>query len=73
MLGGSLRLNVYYICFDKHTLYTCVSNLFRGGEIAQLVASLSATRSVLVSARYDPLVPERWNSITVLLTCSHQC
>ena len=25
------------------------------------------------SHRHDPLVIERWNSITVLLTCSHQC
>ena len=25
------------------------------------------------SRRLDPLVLERWNSITVLLTCSHQC
>ena len=45
----------------------------KGGEIAQSVASLSATRSVQVRARLDPLVLERWNSINVLLTCSHQC
>ena len=44
-----------------------------GGEIAQSVASLSATRSVQVRARLDLLVIERWNSITVLLTRSHQC
>ena len=40
----------------------------RGGEIAQSVASLSATQSAQVRARLDPLVSERWNSITVLLT-----
>ena len=44
-----------------------------GREIAQPVASLSATRAVQVHARYDLLVSERWNSITVLLTRSHQC
>ena len=44
-----------------------------GGEIAQLVASLSATRSIQVRARYDPFVTERWNSITVALSRSHQC
>ena len=43
-----------------------------GGEIAQSVASLSATRSILVHARYDPLVSERWYAVTVLLKCSHQ-
>ena len=44
-----------------------------GGAIAQSVASLFATGSVQVCARYDPLVSERLNSISVLLTCSHQC
>ena len=44
-----------------------------GGEIAQSLASLSTKRANRVHARLDPLVSERWNSITVLLTCSHQC
>ena len=44
-----------------------------GGEIAQSVASLSTKRVIRVRARLDPLVLERWNSITVLLTRSHQC
>ena len=42
-----------------------------GGEIAQLVASLSVTRSVQVRAWYNPLVSERWYAVTVLLNCSH--
>ena len=44
-----------------------------GGEMAQSVGSLSAMRSVLVRAQYDPLVSERWYAVTVLLTRSHQC
>ena len=44
-----------------------------GGEIAQSLVSLSIKQAVRVRARLDPLVIERWNSITVLLTCSHQC
>ena len=44
-----------------------------GGEIAQSLESLSTKRAIRVRARLDPLVLERWNSITVLLTCSHQC
>ena len=44
-----------------------------GGEITQSLASLSVTRAVRVRARLNPLVSERWNSITVLLTRSHQC
>ena len=44
-----------------------------GGDIAQLLASLSVKRAVWVRALHDPLVSERWNSITVLLTRSHQC
>ena len=45
----------------------------RAGEIAQSVASLSATRSIQIRARYDLLVSERWYAVTVLLNCSHQC
>ena len=45
----------------------------RGGKIAQSLASLSIKRAIRVHARHDPLVIRRWNSITVLLTHSHQC
>ena len=38
-----------------------------GGEIAQSLASVSFKRAVQVRARHNPLVAERWNSITVLL------
>ena len=44
-----------------------------GGEIAQSLASLSTKRAIQVRAHLDPLVIEGRNSITVLLTCSHQC
>ena len=44
-----------------------------GGGIAQSLASLSTKRAARVRSRLDPLVTERWNSITVLLTRSHQC
>ena len=44
-----------------------------GGEIAQSLASQSTKRAIRVRARLDLLVLERWNSITVLLTRSHQC
>ena len=44
-----------------------------GGEIAQSLASLSTKRAIRVHARLDQLVTERQNSITVLLTRSHQC
>ena len=44
-----------------------------GGEIAQSLASLSIKRAARVGFRLDPLVIEGWNSLTVLLTCSHQC
>ena len=37
------------------------------------LASLSTKRAIQVRARLDPLVTEKWNSITVLLTHSHQC
>ena len=47
--------------------------LVGGGEIAQSLASLSIKRAIQVRARHDPLVTERWNSITVLLTRSLQC
>ena len=44
-----------------------------GGEIAQSLASLSTKWAIQVRARLDLLVLERWNSIAVLLTRSHQC
>ena len=44
-----------------------------GGEIAQSLASLSNKWAARVRACLEPLVTERWNSITVLLTGSHQC
>ena len=37
------------------------------------VVSVSVKLVVQVRALHDPLVSERWNSIRVLLTCSHQC
>ena len=43
-----------------------------GREIAQWLASLSVKPALQVQARHDPLVSERWNSISVLLTFSHQ-
>ena len=44
-----------------------------GGKIAQSLTSLSTKQVVRVRARLDALVLEGWNSITVLLTRSHQC
>ena len=44
-----------------------------GGGIAQSLASLSTRRAVPVRFPLNALVSERWNSITVLLTRSHQC
>ena len=43
------------------------------GEIAQSLVSLSVKQAVRVHARHDLLVTEGCNSITVLLTRSHQC
>ena len=56
-------------------LFVFLYNLtwYWGGEIAQSLASLSVKRAVQVHARLDPLVSERWNSITVLFTHSYQC
>ena len=44
-----------------------------GGEIAQSLESLSIKWVAWVRYRLDLLVIEGWNSITVLLTRSHQC
>ena len=51
----------------------CSFHIAPGGEIAQSLASLSVKRAVWVRARLDLFVSERWNSITILLTRSHQC
>ena len=45
----------------------------RGGGIAQLLASLPTKQAVRVRFPLNPLVSERGNSISVLLTRSHQC
>ena len=37
-----------------------------GGEIVQSLASLSTKRAIRVRASLDPLVTERWNSITAM-------
>ena len=58
---------------EAHLPKTNVSMYSGGGEIAQSLVSLSTKRVVRVRARLDPLVTERWNSITVFLTRSHQC
>ena len=62
---------------EAHMVITLASfglhHLEGGGEIAQSLESLSTKRAIRVRARLDPLLLERWNSITVLLTCSHQC
>ena len=50
-----------------------ILNTSMGGEIAQSLKSLSTKRAIRDCAWLDPLVLERWNSITVLLTCSQQC
>ena len=54
-------------------VYTINMKVNGGREIAQSLASLSTKWAIRVRARLDPLVLEKWNSITVLLTCSHQC
>ena len=64
-----IRTSFYKTLYDS----VYVTILMGGGEIAQLLVSLSFKRAVRVRAWLDPLVSERWNSITVLLTCSHQC
>ena len=50
-----------------------ICHLWRGGEIAQSLESLSIKRAARVRSRLDLLVIERWNSVTVLLTWPHQC
>ena len=62
------RIQSYFSYIYLHLPY-----ISRGREIAQSLASLSIKRPIRVRARHEPLVIERRNSITVLLTCSHQC
>ena len=50
-----------------------VQHCVGGGEIAQSLESLSIKWAARVRSRLDLLVIEWWNSITVLLTRSHQC
>ena len=57
-------------CYTSNML---LSTHIGGGEIAQSLASLSTKRAARVRSPLNPLVSERWNSITVLLTRSHKC
>ena len=59
-------LHIFFI----HLSFYCTIG---GGEIAQSLESLSIKQAAWVRTRLDPLVTEGWNSITVLLTLSHQC
>ena len=74
LAGLTLRISLFEIL---HHLLTwnepATTSPAGGGQIAQWLASLSVERAVQVRARHDPLVSERWNSIRVLLKCSHQC
>ena len=84
-----LSLNSYYtmtmkmyisspVWISQHILKTSYCNFklqhcMWDREIAQSLMSLSTKRVIRVCPQLDPLVTERWNSITVLLTRSHQC
>ena len=61
------------IPLNINRLYMKLKVKLGGGEIAQSLASLSTKQVIRVRDRLDQLVTERWNSITVLLTRSHQC
>ena len=61
--------NILYNIIDVLTIY----NMCGGWGIAQSLASLSTKRAVRVRFPLNPLVSERWDTITVLLTRSHQC
>ena len=50
---------------------SCAKNLTRGGEIAKWLASLCVKWAFQVRAQLGPFVSERWNSISMLLTCPH--
>ena len=62
----------FYYFFLFQTLYT-LHQEWGGGGIAQSLASLSTRRAVRDRSPLNPLVSERWNSISVLLIRSHQC
>ena len=61
--------DITFICVTVN--YVNYKRNWGGGEIAQSLASLSVKQAIRVRARLDPLVTERWNSITVLFTRSH--
>ena len=73
----ALLLQLYGIVrAHEAEIFQFIRNISRDkgdGEIAQSLAYLSTKRAIRVRARLDLLVLERWNSITVLLTFSHQC
>ena len=57
-----------YIC--AHSGQTCPLYQFIWlGEIAQWLRSLSVKRAIEVRARHNQFVPERWNSIRMLVNC----
>ena len=64
---GKICLMFLVIC-DMLLIYNDL-----GVGIAQSLASLSTKRAIQVRTCLNLLVIEGWNSITVLLTRSHQC
>ena len=62
----NMDIKTYTLC-SIYTIWT------GGGGIAQSLASLSVKRAARVRFPLNLLVTERWNSITVLFTRSHQC
>ena len=62
-----------FVAKNEFRFRTTMSDPGGGGEIAQSLAFLSMKRVARVRSWLDPLVTEKWNSISVLLTCSHQC
>ena len=58
----------FHICYYQGSVRLFGQHFKGGGEVAQSLASLSTKRATRFRARLDPLVIERWNSITVLLT-----
>ena len=63
--------SVYYCDLDTYDVRIYLS--FWGGEIAQSLASVSTKRAIRVRAHLDPLVIERWNSITVIDSLPDDC
>ena len=73
-IHGRLLKLVKHVILENPLITFALFQYYReGGEIAQSLSSLSTEPAIRVRARHDPLVIERWNSITVLLTRSHQC